>query len=178
MIDFALRDGRSLRVLESQPEDAPALIDYLNRVGGASDFLTFGANEFWLSIDQEESFLRGMQPNIGWMLKGIIDNRIVATLSLLRTDRPRLKHIAELGVSVLKDYWGLGVGRSICRVAIDLAAKGGVHKINLKVREDNTRAIELYEKLGFKIEGLSPRAALLRGEYFSEVLMGLCLECL
>ena len=168
-----LKSGGELVVAHAQPEDATGIIDYLNRVGGETDFLTFGANEFWLSVDQEEAFLRAVQPDLGWMLKGTVDGRMVASLSLLRTSKPRLKHIAELGISVLKDSWGQNIGRRLCEAAFALARQSGVRKINLRVREDNSRAIRIYEKLGFERIGLSTRAYFIEGRFHSEVLMGL-----
>jgi RimJ/RimL family protein N-acetyltransferase len=61
-------------------------------------------------------------------------------------------------------------------VAIALAAVRGLRKLNLRVRADNRRAIGLYRALGFSREGISPRALCVRGRFFAEVMMGLCLN--
>ena len=61
-------------------------------------------------------------------------------------------------------------------VAVAVAAERGVRKLNLRVRADNRRAIRLYQALGFSREGLSPRALCVRGRFFAEVMMGLCLD--
>jgi len=50
---------------------------------------------------------------------------------------------------------------------------GFVKKINLRVRTDNSRAIRLYGRKGFVIEGTIRREMLLRGQYFDHYWMGL-----
>lgn len=172
--EFILRDSRQLCISEAVPEDADAIIRYQYTVGGETDFLTFGANEFWLSVQEETAFIRSVQERgKDTFLKGSIDGKIVSSLVLLRIDRPRIKHIGELGVSVLRDYWELGIGKYMCEEAACLAKQRGITKINLQVRKDNDKAILLYEKLGYKREGESSRAYYVQGIYYSQVLMGL-----
>ena len=48
-------------------------------------------------------------------------------------------------------------------------------KINLSVREDNPRAIALYKKCGFEVEGISKNETYLDGKFFDIVNMGLIL---
>ena len=170
-----LTNGRQLEIKVPEVFDAKSLIDFCNRVGGETEFLTFGANEFHISLLAEENFIADVRvKNQDVLLMGTVSRTIVSSLSIIRTmDRSRLEHVGELGISVAKSYWGLGVGRKMCEVALGLAKERGVTKVNLKVREDNGRAIRLYEQLGFKQEGLSTRAYRVAGKYFSNVLMGL-----
>jgi RimJ/RimL family protein N-acetyltransferase len=52
-------------------------------------------------------------------------------------------------------------------------ATGFVTKINLRVRTDNPRAIALYKRKGFVIEGTISREMFLDGKYYSHHWMGL-----
>ena len=169
-----LDDGRFLVMREPNTGDGKALIDYCNKVGGESDFLTFGRNEFWMSVAEEEAFILEMRQRGGDVfLMGNVAEELVSTLSLTRTYRKRLEHIGVLGISVLKSHWGLGMGRAMCETAIRLARERGVTKITLKGRTDNARAIGISEKLGFRREGIMTRAFLIGREYFSEAFMGM-----
>jgi hypothetical protein len=38
--------------------------------------------------------------------------------------------------------------------ALDLSKKKGMHRVSLQVVRDNTRAVHLYEKMGFALEGI------------------------
>ena len=59
---------------------------------------------------------------------------------------------------------------------IDAAKASGTELINLEVRADNSRAIRLYERFGFKRVGVSPAYMKIGGEYADAVLMYLDLR--
>jgi|GEM_PF-4395720 len=52
-----LSSGDTLLISKATIEDAVPIIDYLNMVGGESDFLTFGANGFPLNYEQEREII-------------------------------------------------------------------------------------------------------------------------
>ena len=62
----------------------------------------------------------------------------------------RMDHRAEISLSVLKDYWGQGLGNLLLEKALAYARDQGLEFIDLDVATDNTRAIRLYEKFAFK----------------------------
>ena len=51
-----------------------------------------------------------------------------------------------------------------------------LHRVQLKVYEDNARAIRAYEKAGFKIEGCLRQARFHEGGYHDTLVMGLLRE--
>ncbi len=51
------RNDMKIIIREAVKEDAKLLIEYLNTIGGESDFLTFGIGEFGKSVEQEEQFI-------------------------------------------------------------------------------------------------------------------------
>jgi len=51
-----------------------------------------------------------------------------------------------------------------------------VRKVNLRVRVDNTRAIALYESLGFVTEGRLTRDTAENGEFFDALIMGKAID--
>lgn len=65
-----------------------------------------------------------------------------------------------LGIALLPEYQGIGLGEKIMNELIDVGKRKGVSQICLIVDSDNLRAIQLYEKLNFYCEnnsgGLSP----------------------
>jgi RimJ/RimL family protein N-acetyltransferase len=105
---------------------------------------------------------------------GLIADRIVSTLTFVAGHRPRVRHSGEFGMSVRQSYWGLGIGSLMLDTLVDWArATRIVTKIDLRVRTDNERAIKLYKRKGFVIEGTIRRAIRLGGEYFDHYCMGL-----
>jgi RimJ/RimL family protein N-acetyltransferase len=77
-------------------------------------------------------------------------------------------------MSVRKQYWGFGIGSLMLDALIGWARDIQiVKKINLRVRTDNQRAILLYKRKGFVIEGTIHKEILLDGKYFDHHWMGL-----
>lgn len=88
--------------------------------------------------------------------------------------REKLRHRANLGISIDKSYWGLGIGKALMQACIECARSAGYRQIELDVLEQNVRAIGLYRSLGFEQYGLNPKAIRTRdGKYQSMVLMRL-----
>ena len=49
----------------------------------------------------------------------------------------------------------------------------GVTKLNLGVMRSNERALSMYQRLGFKEEGIITKKFNIRGRYEDEIVMGL-----
>lgn len=155
--------------------DAEAMIEYLDIIAGESDNLTFGPGEFNITLDQEIAFLESLQDNNNAiMLLAEADGQMVGNLTYSGGPRVRTRHVGEFGVSVKSDYWGQGIGRALVEALIKWAIDSEYcEKINLKVRDDNYKAIALYRKLGFKVEGLIKRDMKINGEFVDCLFMGL-----
>jgi len=79
----------------------------------------------------------------------------------------------ELGVGLLPEFRGKGIGRPLIKRTIEAAFEFGLTRIELTVREKNVNAIALYKKLGFETEGLQRNAFRLEGQYENLYLMAL-----
>ena len=178
MKSLRLRNGQTLTIRTAIKEDALNLIYYISKIGGESNFLTFGENEFDITVEKEEAIIEShMGVDNKLFIIAEIENKIVGSLNYSGGSRPRTKHTGEFGVSVGKEYWGLGIGKELIKYMIDWAIESNVvKKINLRVREDNKIAIDLYTKLGFKKEGIITRDFYIDGEYYNSISMGLELE--
>lgn len=176
--EIVLKNNKKLVIRKARKEDAEKLINYVNKIAGESDFLTFGPGEFNITVEKEEEILEShLYSNNKIYIIALIDDEIVGSLNFGGGHRPRTMHTGEFGVSVSKKYWGLGIGKELVKYLIDWAKDSNIiKKINLRVREDNNRAIELYKKLGFNHEGIITRDFYLDGKYYSSIQMGLELD--
>ena len=174
---YPLKNGQTLLLREAVPDDAAKVLAYLNRVGGESDNLLFGANGFPMSEDQERAFLelqRSQKKSI--MLAGFVGEEVVSISSAnALTTRERLAHRAGVAISVGKAYWNQGVGRRAMETLIDFAKDCGLEVLQLEVRSDNTRAVALYEHLGFEKLGLYRNFMKVNGQGFDAWYMNLYL---
>ncbi len=85
------------------------------------------------------------------------DDGVIAAYVVRRKQR-RLAHAAYIGsVAVAPERQGRGVGTSIMRELLGRLLAEGRSRIELFVSADNPRAIALYRKLGFEVEGTHRR---------------------
>lgn len=99
------------------------------------------------------------------------DGKIIGSAGLNRHPGRR-SHAAALGMAVHDDYQGKGVGTVLMRELIDAADNWlGLRRIELTVYTDNERAIRLYQRFGFEIEGTHRGYALKAGVYSDALAM-------
>ena len=172
-----LKNGMELIISRTKKEDAREIVEFLNIIGGESDNLTFGKNEFHMSVEDEEKYLEEVENSkTTAFFIGRIDGKIVCSCSLISPKRERLAHQATLGISVKKEYWNMGIATELMKVMIDFAKSNGQTEIiHLGVRADNHSAIHLYKKMGFEEIGRYKNFFKVNGEYFDDVLMNLYL---
>lgn len=97
---------------------------------------------------------------------------LIGTVGLVINANPRMRHSGSIGIMIHKDYQNVGVGTALMKAVIDIADNWlMLIRIELSVFEDNERAIHLYEKCGFKKEGLKRLAAIRNGKYENEFIM-------
>ena len=173
-----LRNGVILTIRKAKKEDATQIIEYLENTAGETAYLTFGPGEINPSVANEEKSIEEYLNSANQIfLLAEVDNNVVGCLTFKAIDRPRIRHTGIFGMSVSKEYWGLGIGISLVESLIEWAELSGIiRKINLKVRTDNTRALELYKRLGFVQEGLITREHLINGRFYDCVAMGMQID--
>jgi putative acetyltransferase len=101
------------------------------------------------------------------------NNEVVGHLGLSTfPNRPRRRHVGQIGMAVRDDWQGKGVGTALMQAAIDLADKWlNLARLELEVYHDNAPAIRLYEKFGFSIEGRLVDFAFRDGQYVDTYIM-------
>lgn len=81
---------------------------------------------------------------------------------------------SELGMAILREWRGRGIGSALLRACIDWAEANDIVKMELQVWPHNEAAIALYEKFGFEREGYLKRHYRRRnGEIWDCIIMGL-----
>lgn len=75
------------------------------------------------------------------------------------------------GLGVLKAHWRRGIGEALIAAVETWAKEHKIHRIELTVRTTNTRALSLYDRIGFEREGLKRHSQRVDGKYVDEYLM-------
>jgi RimJ/RimL family protein N-acetyltransferase len=170
-----LHDGPKLLIREATAEDARSVLDYTQQISCESDFLTFGPGEFGITEKQEVEILENSRKTENMLfILGLVNDKIVSILNFSGGKRKRVEHCGEFGLTVLKEYWGAGIG-SLMIDALTAWAKNTkiIKKINLRARTDNKRAISLYERKGFVKEGTIRKEIFIDGKFYDHYWMSI-----
>lgn len=172
---FQLKDGSAVTLREAEPSDAKELLQSIHKASSESDYLSFGAGEFDMTEADEAEFLGKCQAADNQLyLVAVADEQIIGSLHFASGRRPRTRHSGDFGISLIKAYWGLGLGTLFLDELINWAkGTGFIKKIKLTVRTDNDRALRLYQAKGFVLEGTLTNEMFINGKYYDLYAMGL-----
>ena len=85
---------------------------------------------------------------------GLIRQEILGNITLLGGTTRRSKHIAKLGMGVRRFAWRRGIGRRLVEESLTWATQSSlVERVALQVYASNSAAINLYEDMGFEVDG-------------------------
>lgn len=118
------------------------------------------------------TFIQGLGPNDHHFVAVLEDGTVIGAAGLHVFPTPRMRHVGSVGLFVHTDYQNMGVGTALMRTLLDLADNWlMLVRVELEVFADNERAIHLYEKLGFEIEGRMRMTTVRNGQYVDDLKM-------
>jgi ribosomal protein S18 acetylase RimI-like enzyme len=154
-----LKNGKEAVIRNGDEPDGAAVFDVFNRTHGETDYLLTYPDENSFDSEQEAQFLKekAISPN-EIELVAIVDGKIAGTAGIESVgEKYKVKHRAEFGIGILKEYWGLGLGKALTKACIQCAIDAGYEQLELNVIAENERALSLYRSLGFIEYGRNPR---------------------
>ena len=128
-----LTGGVELLVRNAVASDARALRETTQRTHTQTDFLLSYPDEQSGDDEQEARSLEETERSGNEVeLVAIIDGHIVgsAGVSAVRSRR-KVAHRARFGISILKECWGMGIGRILMEASIDCARQAGYTQLEL-----------------------------------------------
>ncbi len=171
--EITLKNGKTAILKSPVESDAEELLNMIKQTCGETDYLTKYPEEWNITVEQEKRWINNFAAaENGVCIVCYINGVIAGNCQINFGNGIKTKHSATIGISILKDYWGLGIGSAMFKEMIKIAKERGVKIIELGVIEGNERAIKLYEKYGFKSVCKRPNAFMLKdGTMQSEIYM-------
>ena len=164
-------EAARLVIRRSSPDDAPAYARLF------SEAELYG-NTLQLPYPDADGWRKRLadiaQPSTSDIsLAGLLDGELVASAGLYRRSPAlRQRHVASIGISVSTALHGRGVGARMLGALVDYADNWAqVLRLELTVFADNERAIGLYKKFGFEVEGRHRADTLRDGRYLDSLTM-------
>jgi RimJ/RimL family protein N-acetyltransferase len=158
--EHALTSGAVVRLRAATEGDAAALIALMAAETAERVYGVMEPDE--INRDEAKERLRIQRftrdPN-SLLLVAEAEGAVVGSLDFATPPLRRLRHAGRLGLSVASTWRGQGIGRLLLATLLEWArAHPTIEKVTLGVLATNTRAIHLYQALGFVEEGRQVRA--------------------
>ncbi|MEO1771157.1 MULTISPECIES: GNAT family N-acetyltransferase [Enterococcus] len=166
-------------IREAIPDDAEALLQLSQQVAQETEYLVMDETGMALTPEMLAVHLESLyeSPN-NLLLVVFVDDQLVGNASVKASAEYRVAHIGEIGISILKEFWGLGLGSLLMEEILYWAQESQViRRLELTVQTQNARAVQLYQKFGFQQEATMIRGARSNhGEFLDVYLMSLLID--
>ena len=161
-----------LIVREARPEDAALLHTYLLDLV-AEDLPTLTLSSQSSTVTQLQGFL-GQYARLenSVFLCATQGGQLVGQLDFAGGMHPRKRHAGGVSVSVHRDMRGQGVGSRLLKALIAWVETNPIiTRVELEVLSNNLRAVALYNRFGFEIEGTKKQAVMIDGQSVDNIMM-------
>lgn len=98
-------------------------------------------------------------------------DRVIGWCDIEPDERTGYRHMGRLGMGLLPEWRGRGIGARLLAAALAEADRIGLERIELEVFSGNGPAQRLYRGFGFVVEGVKRKARKVDGHYDDHVLM-------
>ena len=157
-------------IRQIQVQDAEGFRECLDAVARERKYL---AQVEALPMERVREFVAQSVEQDAAQYVAIVDGCVVGWCDILPHWAYALKHVGTLGMGLAAAQRGRGIGEALLRKTLEHAERKGILRVTLEAREDNERAIRLYERVGFKHEARTPCALRFDGKFYAGVQMAL-----
>lgn len=160
-------------------KDLEKLLDFINTLftdkqqgRGSQVFTGF---EQRVTLEEEADWLASRIAQIDkGDLVGVVaevSGRIVANGNVERGHYLETRHHGELGLTVISDYRGMGIGRGMVEVLVEEAKQMGLKNLEVEFLSTNQAAVHTYQNAGFREVGRIPGKVYRSGKLLDSVIM-------
>lgn len=150
-------------------------IERINKWRNDREIISYlGAPYRFINIDVDENWYDNYIKNRNSTIRCAItienNDEIIGLVTLANIDY--INRCAELHIMIGKEYQNKGAGKYAVENIINYAFNDlNLNRVELSVLENNERAIGLYNKIGFKVEGVKRNAYYKEGKFVNKVEM-------
>lgn len=169
---FKSQKGKLVIIRYLKKDDLDAMLAFANRLIDEDTFVLLSGRKVTRKEEQTllTKTLEEMTQGETIHLVVEVNGRYAGNASVHRK-KYRKHHVGEPGIALDAAFRGEGIGPKLFKALIDESKKLGLRLLTLSCFENNSRAFEMYQKLGFKRLGIIPGAVLFKKSYIGEVVM-------
>ena len=176
---FTLASGKKVILRVLRWEDLDRLLSFINSLvkekrGDSRSGLYTGFDKT-ITREEEAEWLAETLVEIerGEVINTIaeIGGKIIANGEVTRGKYKDTRHHGHMGLTMINDYRGQGIGRRIIETLVQESRTAGLGTLEVEFLAVNETARRAYEKAGFNQAGIIPRKVFRGGKYFDGLIM-------
>ncbi len=173
--EHILKDNSLLTIRRANIADAEEIRSVVKEYVEESEFIPYADNEFNPSLEDEKKWIQSFDAANSLLLLAEINGKIIGNISVNGMSRKMMSHTACIGIGMLKQYRGLGIGSKLFENALQWAKENALIEILwLETYSTNKAGMNLYKKYGFTEIGRHPDFVKLSdSQYVDNVIMTL-----
>ena len=155
------------------PKDAEELLRLQHQLDQETSFMLLEPDERQTGLQQTKVMLESFtNADRSIFIGAEADGQLVGFLSVRGGSVKRNQHCGYIVIGILKQYQGMGIGTSLFQKLDTWAVDRGIVRLELTVMTHNQRALALYTKSGFELEGTKRKSLYIDEEWVDEYCMG------
>ncbi|OGG09932.1 hypothetical protein A2154_02465 [Candidatus Gottesmanbacteria bacterium RBG_16_43_7] len=166
------RDGREIVYRLPKTADLETMRRFANELSTEDTFVQLSGERITKKAESQylTEALAAIENGEKIQIIALFKQELIANASVTK-GKKRKAHAGELAISVAAPFRGQGIGEELLQLLTDLSRKNGLRLLTLTCFENNQRAINLYEKVGFTKAGFIPGMYQRQGRYWGEIIM-------
>lgn len=169
--------GDAVRIREARSEDADALLALKRALDHETTFMLLEPGERTMTeTEVAEQLRRAAARSNSVVLVADASGELVGYVEAIGGGVRRNRHTAHVVIGVRQAVAGQGIGGRLLQELERWGRTNGVRRLELTVMTHNERAIGLYTKMGYRVEGTREAALLVDNELVDELWMAKLLK--
>lgn len=165
--------SENIQIVDAAPAHAEEFVRLQHGLAAESRFLMLVPEEI-NSVERQRRMLEdfAQQDSPAKVLFAFYDGQMIGYMGYRSASLEKIQHtVRDIAVGVLEKFQRLGAAQKLFFHAEKQWIAAGKKVARLSVMEPNYKALALYQKLGFEIEGVENMSICLDGRYINQKLL-------
>jgi RimJ/RimL family protein N-acetyltransferase len=170
---FKAKNGEEILLRPVEEKDAEDIIRHVETIVKAGRYLQ---KEEPHSLQEEVQFINEVKSKGNMYTAVERSGKVVGIARVLKGELQMKKHTGIFRTWIHPDSQGLGIGKEVMKYTLSWGQSNNLHKLWLTVFSGNEKAVKVYEKVGFIIEGIQKNQVIIDGQFEDEIFMAYFFE--
>lgn len=163
-----------IQIRPATVDDAGDYLSLWETLDSETEFMLYERGERKMSLQQQTERLREVVNSSDIHMLSVLDtseSKLIGFAGAQRFKNRREYHKASIVLGIRATHWQRGIGGALLQQLETWSEEQNIHRLQLTVSKANLRAIKLYCKYGYRLEGIQKDAIRLRTGYHDQYLM-------